>query len=85
VEVAVLGDAASGAAESAGLAALVQRQVEGAVAEPSRTAQDQTCGVVRAGPRRSGGGVTIFRGLVRVLVHALGAAMAGAITAVRVR
>lgn len=84
MEVAVLGDAASGAAESAGLAALGQWQVEGAVAEPSRTAQDQTCGVVRAGTRGTGGGVTIFRGFVGVLVHALGAAMAGVITVVRV-
>ena len=68
----MLGDAAGWAAVAAGLAALVQRGVEGAVAAPALAAQHEAARVVRARTRSRGGGVTIFRGLVHALVLVLG-------------
>ena len=47
----MFGDAAGWAAVAAGLAGLVERQVERPVAEPSAAAEDEAAGVVRAGPR----------------------------------
>ncbi len=46
----MFGDAAGLAAVAAGLAGLVEGQVEGAVAEPAVAAEDEAAGVVRAGP-----------------------------------
>jgi hypothetical protein len=62
VQPPVFGDAAGWAAVAAGLAGLVERGVEGARAEPAAAALDQAVGVVRAGPSRSGGAVTVFVG-----------------------
>jgi hypothetical protein len=56
----VFGDSAGWAAVAAGLAALIERKVEGARAEPALAAQDQAAGVVRAGARGPGWAVTIF-------------------------
>ncbi|MCA1695878.1 MAG: hypothetical protein LC749_14735, partial [Actinobacteria bacterium] len=52
------GDAAGLAAVAAGLAGLVEGQVERPVAEPPAAAEDEAAGVVRAGPRGLGRGVT---------------------------
>jgi hypothetical protein len=56
----MFGDAAGLAAVAAGLAGLVERQVERLVAEPPVAAEDEAAGVVWAGPGGLGRGVTIF-------------------------
>ncbi len=70
----------AGAAVAAGLAALVQRQVKGALAEPARASQDEAAGVVWARTWGPGGGVTILPGLVHALML-----VAGVIAVVRSR
>ena len=60
MEPPMFGDAAGLAAVAAGLAGLVEGQVESPVAEPPAAAEDEAAGVVRAGSRGLGRGVTIF-------------------------
>lgn len=60
VEPPMFGDSAGLAAVAAGLCGLVEREVERPVAEPPAAAEDEAVGVVRAGPRGLGRGVTIF-------------------------
>ncbi len=79
-ESAVFGDAAGWAAVAAGLAALVQWGVEGAVAAPALAAQYEAARVVWARTRSPGGGVTIFPGLVHAPV-----VVSGGMVAVRAR
>ena len=76
----MFGNAAGRAAEAAGLAALVVRLVEGALAEPALAAQNQTVGMVRARSWSPVQCVTVFA----LLGHAL-TSTTGVIAVVRVR
>ena len=77
----MLGDAAGRAAVAAGLSASPQWQVEGVVAQPTVTSQDQAVGVLGAGAGGLGRAVTIFA----VFAHQLDSvAMCAAVLAVEV-